>query len=107
MLTLLPDPACTATMAAHDQAPSFSQAMHPPKVKVSSGAAVKDMQFCDDETAFWQMASQHSQLHHAYSGSCHPHLGDCCSLKFISIAGVAPRVEHDRGLHVSQLLCNI
>mmetsp|Transcript_12197 Transcript_12197/g.36597 ORF Transcript_12197/g.36597 Transcript_12197/m.36597 type:complete len:1238 (-) Transcript_12197:225-3938(-) len=61
--------------------PHLSHAMHPPKVKVSSGAAVKDMQFCDDETAFWQMASQHSQLHHAYSGSCHPHLGKVGGLR--------------------------
>ena len=58
---------------------ALSQTMHPPKVKVSLGATVKGMQFCDDETAFWQMASQHSQLHRAYSGSCHPHLGDCCT----------------------------
>lgn len=49
------------------------QVMNPPKVSISG--TVKDMKFCDDETAFWQMAAQHSQLHHAYSGSCHPHLG--------------------------------
>ena len=48
--------------------------MNPPKVSISG--SVKDMAFCDDETAFWQMAAQHSQLHHAYSGSCHPHLGE-------------------------------
>lgn len=48
--------------------------MNPPKVSISG--SVKDMKFCDDETAFWQMASQHAQLHHAYSGSCHPHLGE-------------------------------
>ncbi len=62
-----------------DQLWSLLQTMHPPKVKVSLGATVKGMQFCDDETAFWQMASQHSQLHRAYSGSCHPHLGNCCT----------------------------
>ena len=53
--------------------PHLLQLLNPPKVSLSG--SVKSMKFCDDETAFWQMASQHSQLHHAYSGSCHPHLG--------------------------------
>ncbi len=57
----------------NDSAVAAAQMMNPPKVSLSG--SVKDMKFCDDETAFWQMASQHSQLHHAYSGSCHPHLG--------------------------------
>ena len=43
--------------------------------KVSCSGSVRAMKFCDSEAAFWQMAQQHGQLHHAHSGSSHPNLG--------------------------------
>ena len=58
-----------------------AQVMNPPKVSCSG--TVRAIKFCDSEAAFWQMAQQHGFLHHAHSGSSHPHLGMHPTLRLI------------------------